>query len=60
MKRRDLVKRIEGLGAAFVREGGQHTVYRTRSGRTVTVPRHNEVNDITARSILKDAEESAP
>lgn len=61
MKRRDLIKKITEAsaqaGVAFgeVREGGSHTVYRC-GGENVIVPRHNEINEITAKSIMKNLE----
>ena len=61
MKRRDLLKKIAAASAdagvefSEVREGGNHTVYRC--GRdNVIVPRHNEINEITAKSIMKHLE----
>lgn len=61
MKRRDLLRKIAAAsadaGADFgeVREGGNHTVYRCGS-ESVIVPRHNEINEITAKSIMKNLE----
>lgn len=56
MKRRDLLRRLVELGAIYVRDDGPHTVYRNpRTGRIITVPRHVEVNEITARAILREA-----
>jgi mRNA interferase HicA len=57
MKRKDLVRRItehakaNGLDVTFT-EGGSHTKVTVGDRRTV-VPRHSEVNEITARAILK-------
>jgi predicted RNA binding protein YcfA (HicA-like mRNA interferase family) len=52
MKRKELVR----LGAVFVREGGGHSVYENpRTKRTLSVPRHAEINGHTAKSILRDA-----
>ena len=36
----------------IVTEGGNHTKVKVGDNRT-TVPRHNEVNEITAKAILK-------
>lgn len=56
MKRTELIKRIEACGAVFVREGSDHTVYRSAlTGRIFTVPRHREIDKHTANGILKEA-----
>lgn len=54
MKRRDLIRRAERMGYQFLREGGNHTVY-ANAGKTrlVFIPRHREINENTAREILK-------
>lgn len=54
MKRRDLIKKLESHGYRAVRDTGDHTIYRA-SGRIVQVPRHREINELTARAILKQA-----
>lgn len=55
MKLRDLVRQIEEDGAAFVRHGHDHDWYRNViTGRMAAVPRHREVNERTARRILRD------
>lgn len=56
MKRAKLIKAIQALGWRFTREGGNHTIYR-KEGRDdeIAIPRHNEVNEITAKKILKQA-----
>ena len=40
----------------LVREGGQHTLYRL-NGQNVVIPRHREINEITAKAIMKDLED---
>ena len=57
MKRRDLIKAIEVMAmrdghSVEMREGSNHTVVKVGSRRT-TIPRHREINELTARSILK-------
>jgi len=54
MKRRDLIKKLEQNGFKKIREG-DHSVYKAPSKRAVQVPRHNEINEVTAQQILKDA-----
>ncbi|GAB3993088.1 hypothetical protein GCM10029992_03880 [Glycomyces albus] len=41
----------------FVRHGGNHDVYRIR-GEMLYLPRHPEVKEGTARSIIRQAEEA--
>jgi hypothetical protein len=50
VKRRDLVQRIEEMGCVLIRHGGKHDP-RTRMAQPV--PRHREINEFLARSILK-------
>lgn len=53
MKFRDLVRRIREEGAVLVRHGHDHDWYRNViTGRMEAVPRHREINEMTARSIL--------
>jgi predicted RNA binding protein YcfA (HicA-like mRNA interferase family) len=55
VKRRDLVRHLERHGCTFLREGGNHTVYRHPTHRTVsTIPRHNDINANLARKICRD------
>ena len=55
MKRRDLIKQLKDAGYHIDREDGDHTVMEKPGCRPVQVPRHQEVNEITAKSILKTA-----
>lgn len=55
MKRRDLIKKLETNGYIIVREGNEHTIYKAPNKRAVQVPRHREINENTAKQILKDA-----
>ncbi|MSS85440.1 hypothetical protein FYJ24_11945 [Actinomycetaceae bacterium WB03_NA08] len=60
MKRVVLMKRLEAIAKArgermVVREGGNHT--RVWIGESFTVvPRHREIKEMTAKSIMKDVE----
>lgn len=54
MKRRDLIKKLEAAGYKMVRDG-DHTIYAKEGSRSVQVPKHREVNENTARAILKAA-----
>ncbi|MDD9811188.1 MAG: type II toxin-antitoxin system HicA family toxin [Gammaproteobacteria bacterium] len=54
MKRKDLIRRAERMGYQFVREGGKHTVYsNAETNQSVSIPRHREIKENTARAILK-------
>lgn len=52
MKRRELIKKLESLGAEFVRHGSEHDVYRYKNNST-TVPRHREIDEFLAKKIIK-------
>ena len=55
MKQVDLLKHIRKYGCVFVREGGAHSVwFNPQTGRTSTVPRHNEINNHIGQKICKD------
>jgi hypothetical protein len=56
IKRLAEMARDKGLELVLVREGGNHTVYRIGTF-TFPIPRHREINELTASSILKRAEE---
>ncbi len=56
MKRRDLIKKLEAAGYQLVREDGDHSIYQKKGRRSVQVPRHREINEYTAKAILKMAE----
>ena len=52
MKRRELIRRLEKAGFVFVRNGGKHDVY-ARGNEIEHIPRHREVNEQLAKSIIK-------
>lgn len=52
MKRRDLIKKLERAGFAFFAHGGRHDIYK-RGSDIEEIPRHKEINEITAKRILK-------
>lgn len=62
MKKRDLIKSLRAIAQAadmdfdFVREGANHEIW-TIGGERLVIPRHREVNERTAQSILRKAEE---
>ena len=54
MKRTDLIKAIKSFGCVLVRHGGKHDWYQNPvSGISQAVPRHREINERLARSIIK-------
>ena len=55
MKRRDLIKKLESAGYKKERDDGNHTIYEKKGRPSAQVPRHTEINEITARAILKRA-----
>jgi mRNA interferase HicA len=46
---------VEGVDFVFVREGGSHSLYRCGTVRLV-IPRHADINELTARGILAATE----
>jgi predicted RNA binding protein YcfA (HicA-like mRNA interferase family) len=54
MKRRDIERELRKLGFEMLRDHGCHTIFG--NGKIVVpVPRHTEVKENTARSILRRA-----
>jgi predicted RNA binding protein YcfA (HicA-like mRNA interferase family) len=54
MKRRELEKRLRKLGWRLSRPGGKHDIW-TDGEQEIAVPRHNEINEYTAKAIIKEA-----
>ena len=54
MKRKDLIKKLEQAGYKLDRTG-DHSIYEKSGNRPVQVPNHREINENTAREILKAA-----
>ncbi|MGN0170491.1 MAG: type II toxin-antitoxin system HicA family toxin [Lachnospiraceae bacterium] len=52
VKCRELVKKLEKAGFVFERHGGNHDIYR-RGNDIEQIPRHKNINEILARSIIK-------
>lgn len=52
VKRKDLIKRLEKAGFTLERHGGNHDVYSRGKDKEI-VPRHSEINENLAKSILK-------
>lgn len=54
MKRKDLIRKLEAVGYSKDRTG-DHTIYEKKGSPPVQVPNHREINEYTARAILKTA-----
>ncbi|WP_424211091.1 type II toxin-antitoxin system HicA family toxin [Streptomyces sp. BI20] len=60
MKKRDLLRTLraiaseKGVDLVWARTGGSHEIWTLRTTRLV-VPRHNEIAEGTARSIIRAA-----
>ncbi|MDR1147785.1 MAG: type II toxin-antitoxin system HicA family toxin [Spirochaetaceae bacterium] len=56
MKRLELLQKLKRQGAVFARHGAKHDVYRqplTNKEATPPPPRHDEINEYTAKAIQK-------
>jgi predicted RNA binding protein YcfA (HicA-like mRNA interferase family) len=54
MKRNDLIRKLEEMGAVLVRHGGKHDWYENPGTEIQqAVPRHREINEFLAKAILK-------
>jgi len=54
MKRRELIKKLQEIGCVLVRHGGSHDWYtNTKTKQSQPVPRHAEINENLAKSIIK-------
>jgi len=61
VKRLDLERHLRGQGCQFLREGGNHTAWWNPANRkTSSLPRHREINNLTARKICRDPEVAPP
>jgi len=54
MKKKFLVKRLRDLGWWKYGQGGSHEKWTNGEQKTV-VPRHAEINELTAKAIIKTA-----
>ena len=52
MKRKDLIKMLEAKDFVFERHRANHDVYKRGSDKEV-IPRHTEINERLAKSIIK-------
>jgi mRNA interferase HicA len=59
MKRKQLEAKLTELGWWLERHGGNHDIW-TNGDRQEPIPRHNEINEKLARSILRKAKRTNP
>lgn len=62
MKRKDLVRKLESVGYRWVREGDHTSMYKPGVPKDqpplrglIQIPRHVDINEHTAKDILKQA-----
>ena len=62
MLRKELIRLLEAAGYGWAREGDHTTMYKPGVPKDqpplrglIQIPRHREINEITAREILKQA-----
>ena len=54
MKRHELIKKLQKMGCIFVRHGRSHDWYTNiETKESQPVPRHVEINENLAKSIIK-------
>lgn len=54
MKRVKLIKTLVEMGCILIRHGGNHDWYQNpKTGFYQPVPRHNEINEMLAKHIIK-------
>jgi predicted RNA binding protein YcfA (HicA-like mRNA interferase family) len=54
MKKARLIQILNEMGVVFVRHGKKHDVYIQPATKIeTTIPRHDEIKDFTAKSIIK-------
>ena len=54
MKRKDLIRKLKAAGYRLDRTG-DHAIYEKPGSRPLQVPNHREINEYTAKAILKTA-----
>ena len=52
MKRKSLEQKLKALGWSLIRHGRKHDIW-TKDEDEIIVPRHSEINEYTAKAILK-------
>ena len=59
MKKKELERKLNKLGWWFKTHGGNHDIW-TNGEAIEAVPRHSEINEFTARAILRNAGKGRP
>ncbi len=59
MKKRDLENHLKKLGWWLLRHGGNHDAW-TNGEDVEQVPRHNEINELLAKKIIRNAQRKQP
>ena len=60
MKKRKLEKALKNVGWKFSHQGGKHEFWTNGVGAYQPIPRHPEVKENTAKSIIKYAKNHPP
>lgn len=55
MKRLLLEQKLRALGCEFHRHGGDHDIWSYENGRKFPFPRHSDINEYTAKSMINKA-----
>jgi mRNA interferase HicA len=55
-KRQKILRALAARGCKIIRDTGSHTVVADPSGRRAAVPRHREINGLTAQELGLDAD----
>ncbi len=62
MRRDELIRKIRRaarnaeVNFDLVREGGRHSIFQCGS-TPIVIPRHSEINELTARGIMRDLDD---
>jgi len=55
MKRKELIKKLSGMGCFLVRRGGRHDLFKNPATcKQQPVPRHSEIDEHLAKHIIKE------
>lgn len=55
IKRKLLESQLKDLGCTFVSHSGEHDKWKSKKGNLLWIPRHKDINEYTAKSIIKQA-----
>jgi predicted RNA binding protein YcfA (HicA-like mRNA interferase family) len=58
LKKKDLEYELKKLGWTLISDKGKHEKWGNGKGMTEPVPRHNEIDEYTAKAILKRAKQN--